>query len=92
MKLSELPVSIRASSFLPRIIRGIAAFWSLCGDAATVGIDEVLLTADRDAEEDLLDLLLDLQTFAKWPILPQSLQIASRAGHCCLLCRAPPQK
>jgi len=92
MKLSELPVSIRASSFLPQIIRGISAFWSLCGDAATVGIDEVLLTAGRDAEEDLLDLLLDLQTFAKWPILPQSLQIASRAEHCCLLCWAPPQK
>jgi len=34
------------------------------------------VTADRDAEEDLLDLLLDLQTFAKWLILPQSLQIA----------------
>ena len=51
MKLSELPVSIRASSFVPQISRGTTAFWSLCGDAATVGIGEVLLTADRDAEK-----------------------------------------
>jgi len=51
MKLSELPVSIRASSFLPQIIRGISAFWSLCGDAATVGIDEVLLPQGSYGQE-----------------------------------------
>ena len=84
MALPEHQVSIKASSFVPWIIKGIKAFWSLHKEAAIIGNGEVLLIPDRDTEEHLFKLHLNLQHFAKYPILPQFLQIASRAGHYCL--------
>jgi hypothetical protein len=92
MKLTELPVSIKASALYPLIVIGDVAFLRLFGEAAEI--------ADRAASHWLLSSVtalalwgcFDRHTLAKWPFLEQSWQHSLAAGHLMRWCTFPPQK
>ena len=87
MKLSELPVSIKAWSLTPLTNTLIKALDKQEGAVAIV----------REVSDALVECVgfgknFDRHTFWKWPRFPQALQMASLAGHFMRGCLWLPQK
>ena len=84
MKLSVLPVSNKAEIEYVLILTLVTALLSPQMAADSEQIEVVRVAA--------VVALLDLQTLAKWPRLPQLGHSVFLAGQCNLWCREFPQK